>query len=209
MKKLFVVFFLVSIMAVSLCGCSTNENVNSVEQSGIQQFRYSVDGDSVLIERYKGRSNVLVIEPTYEIEGKEYRTDLSDFSVGIGNSSVETVIFNEGIETINTSAFNSSDVKTVFFPKSLTAIDNKTLSYLHPDDGEKINIYYAGTEEEWDMVLGDYERTKVSDAQTGYDKGVALADALNEKLGFYEVDDSEYEYHFSSSPSELLPEALK
>lgn len=41
-----------------------------------------------------------------------------------------------------------------------------TLSYLHPDDGEMINIYYAGTKKKWKKIFTKYERTNVKNAKS-------------------------------------------
>ncbi len=98
----------------------------------MDDFEYSIDGETISLERYNGDSKILEISPTMEVGGKTYNTDLSDFQVY--SSSVKTLIIDEGITQIHTSIFNGSDVETLFFPKSLSQIYDYTLAYLHPDE---------------------------------------------------------------------------
>lgn len=168
----------------------------------IEDFSYEISGENVLLKSYDGKDKVIEIKPTYTIEGAEYKTDISDFSVGIGNHRVESLILCEGIEEVATSIFNSSDVEKIFFPKSMKNVYDYTLSYLHPSEGNTIKIYYAGTQEEWAQIFTEYKRTKVEDTELGEEMGKAIADKLNEMIGS-EYDSSLFEYFFSASPDDL------
>ncbi len=137
------------------------------------------------------------------MDGMEYKTDISDFQVGIGNRKVETLILDEGITEVKTAIFNSCKVKTVFFPHSMTNVYDYTLSYLHPDTGENICIYYAGTQEEWSDIFTEYQRTNVGDTKFGEEMGTALGDKLNEAIGS-EYDSSLFKYYFSATPDVLM-----
>ena len=127
------------------------------------------------------------------MDGMEYKTDISDFQVGIGNRKVETLILDEGITEVKTAIFNSCKVKTVFFPHSMTNVYDYTLSYLHPDKGETISIYYAGTQEEWSDIFTEYQRTNVGDTngfpfirmQVGQRIIIDICHAVREKYSFY------------------------
>ena len=177
----------------------TNDEMGA-PRAGIEDFTYELSGDTVLLKRYTGRDKALTVRASYEIDGQSYITDLSDFQIG---SHVETLILDEGIITVNTSIFNSSGVERVFFPKSMSTVYDYTLAYLHPGDGERIEIYYAGTQEEWQEVFTEYERTPVEDAEFGEELGEALADKLNEAIGVT-YDSSQFVYYFSATPDELL-----
>lgn len=168
----------------------------------IEDFSYELSGDSIVLSSYNGKDETIEIKPTYTIDGTEYKTDISDFSVGIGSHVVKALILCEGIEEVETSIFNSSDVKKIFFPKSMKNVYDYTLSYLHPEDGETIKIYYAGTQEEWAKIFTEYKRTKVEDAEFGEEMGQAMADKINEMMGS-EYDSSIFEYFFSASPDDL------
>lgn len=171
----------------------------------ISDFDYDISGNAVQLHEYDGKCKILEILPSYQIDGTEYATDLSDFQIGIGNSYVESVIFQEGITDVYDSVFNSCDVQKVFFPKSMVNVYDKTLSYLHPEDDNLIQIYYAGTQEEWGNIFTEYKRTKVEDAEFGEEFGTSLADKLNEMMGSG-YDSSEFEYYFSASPDDLKTE---
>lgn len=170
------------------------------EQAGINDFLYDLEGDSVVLGQYNGDANVLRIESEYDVGGNTYTTDLSDFQVEA--YSVDTLILDEGISSVNTSIFNGSNVENIYFPKSMELVYDYTLSYLHPDEGEKVKVYYAGTEEEWNQIFTEYQRTSIADAELGEELGTALADKLNEIIGGG-YDSSEFEFYFSASPDEM------
>lgn len=168
----------------------------------ISEFDYDISGDKVMLESFNGRNDVVEIQSSYNIDGIDYQTDLSDFQVGIGNSTINTLILGEGITEVANNIFNSSDVKRVYFPKTMEIVYDNTLSYLHPDDGELIQIYYGGTQDEWSQIFKEYQRTKVEDAEFGEELGTALANKLNEMMGS-SYDSSEFEYFFSATPDDL------
>ncbi len=204
MKKIFsVILFLTAIIVIGGCGNGPTKTSN------ISDFDYELSEGNLKITEYNGKSEVLEIKSSYEIDDSVYKTDLSEFQIGIGNSKVASVILEDGIEEINDAAFNSCDVKNVFFPKSMRLVYDNTLSYLHPDEGEKIRIYYAGTKDEWDEIFTEYERKTVKEAWESSDNpdekasaaGKALAQKLNGMMGEY--DGSKFEYFFSASPDDL------
>lgn len=173
---------------------------SSKNKPEIEYFSYKLDGDIVKLDSYIGSGNLVELQPSYEIEGKSYKTDLSEFRI---SHSANTVIINEGITEVDTAIFNSTGVQKVFFPKSMTNVYDYTLSYLHPaNDGDTIKIYYAGTQDEWQNIFSEYTRTKVEDAEFGEELGRALADKANEMIGS-SYDSSLFEYFFSASPDDL------
>lgn len=183
-------------------GVTNVEVVKEDPYGTIDEFTYKISGSEVFLESFDAKNKIIEIKPSYDIDGTTYTTNLSDFQVGIGNDSVETVILDEGITNINDSAFNSCAVKKVFFPKSMQIVYDKTLSYLNPDEGELIQIYYAGTQDEWANIFKEYVRTKVGDAESAEEIGTSLGDKVNEMFtdGY---NGSEYEYFFSASPDTL------
>jgi len=169
----------------------------------IDDFIYELDSNRVVLKSprspFNKKNNLLEINSTYSIDGKTYTTDLLDFRM---SSAFETLILDEGIEEVSTSIFNSSDIKKVFFPKSMTNVFDYTLAYIYVKDGQKVKIYYAGTQDEWANIFTEYKRTAVEDAEWGYDKGVAMADWVNEKVGV-QYDSELFEYFFSATPDDL------
>ena len=220
MKKVTVSIITLALLFFAL-GCGTNSSTVLRAKDGgssgnpvygievtkkrdpIEYFSYHLADDSVVLEKYKGKDSVLEILPSYVIDGQEYKTDLSDFMIGIGNSYVETVIFPEGIEEVKNSVFNSSDVTAVYFPSTMKVVYDSTLAYLGPAGEDKIKIYYAGTQDEWAEIFTEYVRKDISDTEFGEEMGIALADAINEKLGLNKYDSSDFAYYFSASPDDL------
>ena len=176
----------------------------------IEDFSYELSGDTIILDEYNGKSEILEVKSSYIIDDSEYKTDLSSFMIGLGNQTVKTLIICEGITEVQDSVFNSSGVQNVFFPKSMTSVYDNTLSYLHPDEGDKIKVYYAGTQEEWEKIFTEYNRQTMKEAwessedweEKGAATGKSLADKLNEMVdGGY--DSSQFEYFFSANPDDL------
>ena len=165
----------------------------------IDAFRYDLVGNTVGLKSYIGSATRLEIESAYTIDGREYATDLSDFQVGVGNRTVKTLILDEGITEVNTSIFNSSSVESVYFPASMELVYDYTLSYIHPNKGEKAKIYYAGTQEQWQQIFTEYHRKAVGDTEFGDEMGQAVADAINQWIGAT-YDKSMFEFYFSATP---------
>lgn len=179
---------------------------DSEKYGKISEFSYDISNGTIKLEKYNGKCKILEILPEYEVDGETYQTDLSEFQIGIGNSKVESVILQDGIKTINNSAFNSTDVKKVFFPSTMENVDDKTLSYLHPSsDDEKVQIYYAGTEDDWYNIFAEYQRKTLDETESGEEVGESLADKLNELAGAG-YDSEEFEFFFSASPDDLKTE---
>lgn len=211
-KKLLVTICSFTILGVSIpvyAGGVTGVEVkkdDSEKYGTISDFDYDIEGSTVKLHGYDGKCKVLEILPTYNIDGTDYATDLSDFQVGIGNSYVESIIFQEGITEIYDAIFNSCDVQKVFFPKSMENVTDKALSYLSPkENGDLIQIYYTGTQDDWGNIFAEYKRTKVEDSEFGEEMGESIADKLNEMMGS-KYDSSEFEYYFSASPDDLKTE---
>lgn len=186
---------------------NTNKPVVGVEVENqgnpVDDFFYSLTDGTIMLESCNTHKSTLTIYPTYTVDGKEYTTDLSNFQIGIGNSSIDTLILSEGITEVKTSIFNSCDIQKVYFPKSMVNVYDYTLSYLRPKkDTDRIKIYYGGTQDEWSNIFTEYKRTKVEDAEFGYELGEALADKANEVIGS-KYDSSLFEYYFSANPDDL------
>ena len=166
-------------------------------------FDYDIRGDEIVINRYRGNAKVLIIYGYYTIDGYTYKTNLEECEMGISNS-VKAVVFEEGIETLSHAFFNTCSVQKVYFPLSMTAVEDGTLSYLHPDKNEEyIQIYYEGTQEQWSQIFTKYETMTLEKAEDAGDYGRAAADWLNGLLGA-EYDSSKYEYFFEAQPDDLI-----
>lgn len=203
MKKKVLFLVLASFM---LAGCGSQPKDLESCKADIADFEYDISDENVDLKEYNGKLKYLYIQPAYEVNGKTYKTNLSDF--WLNNDKVKLVIFGNGIKEVNDSVFNSSEVESVYFPKTMQVVYDKTLDYLHSED-EKIQIYYEGTEDEWNSIFAEYERQTVEEAwnssedmeEKGSAVGKSLADKLNSMMGSY--DDSEFEYHYSVSEDSL------
>ena len=205
--KVLIVVGVAMILFGVINGINANKNDSKADSketsvkpaASITEFNYAIDSDIVKLESYNGRDELLEITPTYDIDGNTYNTDLTNFQVS--SKKVNKVIIGEGISEVNTSIFNGSNVEKIFFPSTMSVVYDYTLAYLHPDQGDKIDIYYAGSEGDWNSIFTDYtsmgEKDSLAEAT-----GQAAADLLNGLVGV-EYDSSIFEYHFSASSDEL------
>ena len=178
-----------------------NEEEDVRETFSIESFEYTLEDNNIFLERYKGKDDALTIDASYNVDGKDYATNLSEFQVS--SDFVKTLIINEGITELNNSIFNSCEVTKVYLPKSLSVIYDNTIAYLWSDD--KIALYYGGSEDDWNNVFEEYEIANVKDKIDEGDAegaGSALADKLNKMVG-HEFDASQYEMHYDSSPVDV------
>lgn len=179
----------------------------SEKNEEIDNFYYDIDDNQVFLDTYDGDGEILEIKSSYTIDGVKYQTNLSDFHIGIGDTTVKTVIFDEGITEVKNSIFMFTDVQNVFFPESMSVVYDETLAHLHPKgNNEYVKIYYAGTQKEWEKIFTKYKSKRVKDAIEERDAGevgAALKDKLNELIGSG-YDSSEFEYYFEAEPEDLL-----
>lgn len=180
----------------------SEEHQKKIEYGSIEDFSYNLSQNKIILQSYKGESKILEIKSTYEIDGKKYKTDMSNFQVGIGDNSVTTLIIGKGIKTIDNAIFNSCNIENVFFPKSMKKVYDNTLAYLSTNDEKTIKIYYAGTKKQWKKIFKKYKAKNVTDTEFGEEMGNALADKLNKAIG-HEYDSSRFEYFYSASPNDL------
>ncbi|CUO53317.1 Uncharacterised protein [[Eubacterium] contortum] len=178
------------------------ENKILVDESerGIEDFEYEISDGQLKLLDYNGSNESLTIAADYKIQDVNYKTDLTDFQLGGG---VKTLIISEGISELYEAMFNMSDVEKVYLPSSLTVITDNTLSYLHGD--ELTEIYYGGSEEQWNSIFKHYVSPGVTESWKAEDyeaAGTAIADRINKMVGL-EYDPSKFNFHYNSSPDEL------
>ncbi len=183
----------------------------------LSDFSYKLSGNRIILENYSGDNEKLDILSSYDIDGENYETDMSDFKIGSENQHLKTLILEEGITDVNISLFDSCSIQTVFFPKSINIVYDRTLSYLHPDEDETIKVYYGGTKDDWLNIFTKYKEESTQDAdfeekagaslsgETGTASNTANTDRTDEanKTDGNKYDSSLFEYFFSSNPEDL------
>ena len=145
---------------------------------------------------------MVYIGSNYQIDNSEYSFSKIDGSMVFGNS-VKTVLFAEGITEISHTLFNSSNVETLYIPSSMSCIYDDTLAYI---SRSLTDIYYAGSEEQWNSVYTTYEASNVGDEIKNKDyaaAGAAAGDKLNQLIG-HSFDPSAITFHYNATPEELL-----
>ena len=74
----------------------------------------------------------------------------------MGCEELTEIVFSEGVKEIENNAFSyCNKIKEVYFPKTLTSVGRLFFDNFDHDafDGKsKVDIYYAGTEKEWNNV---------------------------------------------------------
>lgn len=128
-------------------------NSNSVWLNGytdINDFEYYIDGTEIYIKKYHGNSEKVRVAPTYDINGVTCNV-VSFEDATFLFSGVSSVIIPNGTRYLANNTFNTSGVKFLYLPNSLTGIENTFWGYFH--DVQK--IYYGGTQDEWNTLYNN------------------------------------------------------
>lgn len=188
LKKGLLIFFIILIIysliqaVIQINNKTTLSNSNaSIKNSitDISDFDYSIEGENLVIEKYNGRQESIIINDTYTIDSKEYK-----------------------VTNIEHAVFNGCDANLIYLPKTLVCIYDDTLAYL---DNEVIDIYYEGTEEEWNKIFTKYETSSVSEewnSGNAEGAGEALASKINSKIG-HQYDKNKFNYHYEANIDDI------
>ncbi len=170
------------------------------EVNPLDVFRYEIVDGFIALESYSGEDNTVEIFPSYTVEGVEYVTDLSDFSA----KKIENLILDEGITELNLSMFYECEnsIKKIYFPKSLSIVYDYTLADLCEDNENIYEIYYAGSEEEWNSIFTEYDPDWRNE-EDPYNKGAALGARINIIVG-QAYDASHFAYFYNQSVDNFL-----
>jgi len=174
-----VVIVLLGIIVPSDRSEETKEVSNQLVATDISKFDYSIDNGKLVLQKYKGREKAIVISENYSIEGIEYE-----------------------VTEIAHAIFNGCSADTIYLPKTLIKVYDDTLAYLN---AEHINLYFGGSEENWNNIFTKYEIADTKERWNDGDAegaGEALADKLNSKFG-HEYDESKFTYHFETNISDI------
>ncbi|WP_196805782.1 hypothetical protein [Butyrivibrio sp. WCD2001] len=162
----------------------------------IDCFKYRIDGDTVILTDFIGDSNRMDIFTTYVIDGVTYKTDPEGL---IMSYDAEIVVIHEGFTEIPIALFNSSDVKIVYFPSTLKLIYDYSLAYLHPDEGEQIQIYYPGTYEQFCSIFFQYVAPTEKFSEDAGKAAERWASNVNNFIG-HEYNPEDFAFYFGVSP---------
>ena len=151
---------------------NSDDNSGSVwaqEVTPISKFEYYLDGNYVHLTEYKGKDKKVKIGTSYEIDGKNYKVapEIEDLFVF---SSATSVIIPEGITSMPSNTFNSSDIKYVYIPKSLKVNKDSYGFYKYFHDVSK--IYYGGSESQWKQLTHNIDRSEIDATEIIYNANV-------------------------------------
>lgn len=218
MKKIIITILLTASM-LSACGGGNPESANTMtvvqgtttEQttnkastltSPIKDFKYELVDGGLILKKYSGRDKVVYIANEYELDGVIY--PVLDIDGGMFfTSSVKTVILSEGITEIAHPVFNGAKIELLYLPSTLTCIYDDSLAYI---SRSLTDIYFGGTEDQWNQIYTIYEAGNTSDKVEDKDSegaGVAVADKLNSLIG-HNFDLSSVALHYDTVETDLI-----
>lgn len=187
----------------------------TIKRNPISEFTYHTFGDRVMLMSYQGESKQLIILPTYEVDGKEYITDLSELT-SIG-SSVRSVIFPEGTTEIKKDTL-LDNCYSVYFPSSMKVVEDETIGRMNaPSSGKKM-VFYAGTESEWNKIFKVVDVGSVGDNKLEEDIGYAIGEWVGgifhlpdnvggsifvDSMYSKSYDSADFAYYFEAYPSDV------
>ena len=171
------------------------------DPTALSDFNYTIDGDTLHLNRYNGKETSVVFSNVYNKDGTEYNITKLEGSMFLGRS-VNTVIFKEGIQEISHAFFNGSKVEKLYIPASFSYIYDDSLAYL---SSSLKDVYYAGTQDQWNSIFTVYKPTSLSENldSKNYDgAGQAIADKLNSAIG-HSFDANNVTFHFEAQLDNL------
>ena len=171
------------------------------DPTALSDFNYTIDGDTLHLNRYNGKETSVVFSNVYAIDGTEHNITKLDGSMFL-DSAVDTVIFKEGIQEISHAFFNGSKVEKLYIPASFSYIYDDSLAYI---SSSLKDVYYAGTQEQWNNIFTIYEAKSVSenlDSKNYEGAGQAIADKLNNAIG-HSFDANNVTFHFEAKLDDL------
>ena len=157
------------------------KSVWATEPTPVEDFKIELRNGQLYLQEYEGNDTLLRISSKYVVNGVTYPVSLDELF--LSSAKLESVIFEDGITSINESAFNLTNVTKVYFPKSMSPIYDYMLAYINSSLSD---IEYEGTEEEWNEAFQHYIVPSVESAADSEDyagAGAALAGKLNEAIG--------------------------
>ena len=132
--------------AFALCG-KVDVHISSVEDWCQSTFK-STDSNPLIA----GSSLYLNGTILKDLKTSNNLSEINEMAF-IGCTSIETVTIKDGLTKIGEFAFcDCSNLKKVYLPKSLKTIERCVFDI---GTGKKLDIYYAGTEEEWNKINKD------------------------------------------------------
>ena len=171
------------------------------DPTALSDFNYTIDGDTLHLNRYNGKETSVVFSNVYNIDGTEHNITKLEGSMFLGRT-VDTVIFKEGIKEISHAFFNSSKVEKLYIPTSFSYIYDDSLAYL---SSSLKDIYYAGTQDQWNSIFTVYKPASFSEnlnSKNYEGAGQAIADKLNNAIG-HSFDADKVTFHFEAQLNDL------
>ena len=216
MKKTIFALALAISMLTACGGSSKSANPETATQSNttsavtteasktftpIKDFKYEVVDGNLILKKYNGRDKVVCIANEYEIEGSTYPVLSVDGGMFF-TRSVKTAVFSEGITDITHAVFNSSKIERLYLPSSLSCIYDDSLAYI---SRSLTDIYYGGSEDQWNQIYTAYKTDSVSSKIDDNDfegAGAAVADKLNSLIG-HDFDLSSVTMHYNATEADM------
>lgn len=214
-KKLNVIAATTLCIALSACGSSgsstpepssianTSDVVSSI--TPIDDFRYDISGDTISLQKYSGSDDIVYIDNQYSIDGTAYNVVSIDGAMFF-SGNVKTVILADGIQEINHALFNGAKIERLYIPSTINCIYDDSLAYI---SRSLTDIYYGGSEDEWNQAYTPYDAGGVSEniENNNFEgAGAAAANKLNSLIGHSDFDISAVSLHYNSSETDLLGE---
>lgn len=130
-------------------GNTANINIVITEKSEIDDWTYELDdiNNTVILNKYIGNDTDVTVYDTYEVNGKEYTTELSTFMSPMfsGNSNIKTITFVDNLDTSHlanlSSAFSGcSSLTTVNFGKNFDSSNVISMNYMFNNCSSLTNV---------------------------------------------------------------------
>jgi len=152
-----------------------DEVIWNTSYTPISDFRYSIENDEIILLRYIGDDDKILLSPYYIIDGTDYPlVSLGDDACFLCETRIKSVYIPEGVTHIGNNTFNScSSLKNIYIPSTVENLDSSFFGYLY----EYEVIYDASVDIDLERDTREYtlNTEEISDAELlGEDAGRAV-----------------------------------
>lgn len=108
-----------------LSNVSTSLTLEALITTSTSDYTFEIDGDGAKITKYNGSSEFVIIPRYAVIDGVYLVVNTIGSEAFMGNTSIKTVVLNDGLVTIGSNAFkNCPSLVSVYFSDSVTTVNS-------------------------------------------------------------------------------------
>lgn len=129
----------------------------AAQETGLDQFHFRVNDEEITLTDYRGKATQVRLASSYDVYGMDCHIVSLEGAVFFCDD-LTSVILPEGLRHMDSAAFNSTGLKVLYIPSSLTDLDPGFWNYFH--DG--LRVYYGGSQEQWQALTAGADLSQIT-----------------------------------------------